>query len=54
MVEHIQIEINYEHKKKLKGPYDLYEDLDDLKPSYFDTEHFKYLVGEEEPPYNGR
>ena len=43
-----------EHKKKLKGPYDLYEDLDDLKPSYFDTEHFKYLVGEEEPPYNGR
>tara|TARA_B100001996_G_scaffold87096_1_gene64449 strand:+ start:569 stop:871 length:303 start_codon:yes stop_codon:yes gene_type:complete len=43
-----------EHKKKLKGPYDLYDEMDDLNPSYFDTEHFTYLVGEEEPPYNGR
>ena len=38
-----------EYKKKMKGPYDVggYE----LPPSYFDTEHFKYRVGEEEPPY---
>tara|TARA_B100001996_G_scaffold78986_2_gene58220 strand:- start:432 stop:734 length:303 start_codon:yes stop_codon:yes gene_type:complete len=43
-----------EHKKKLKGPYDLYDEMDELKPSYFDTEQFKHYVGEEEPPYNGR
>tara|TARA_R100000781_G_C3997819_1_gene99202 strand:- start:66 stop:377 length:312 start_codon:yes stop_codon:yes gene_type:complete len=43
-----------EHNKKLKGPYDLYDEMDELGPSYFDTEHFRYLVGEEEPPYNGR
>ena len=38
-----------EYKKKMKGPYDVggYE----LPPSYFDTEHFKYRVGDEEPPY---
>ena len=38
-----------EYKKKMAGPYDVggYE----LPPSYFDTEHFKYRVGEEEPPY---
>ena len=38
-----------EYKKKMAGAYDVggYE----LPPSYFDTEHFKYRVGEEEPPY---
>ena len=38
-----------EYKKKMSGPYDVggYE----LPPSYFDTEHFKHYVGEEEPPY---
>jgi hypothetical protein len=28
-----------------------YDDVHPLPPSYFDTEHFKHLVGEEEPPY---
>ena len=37
-----------EHKRRLKGGYD---DVKTLPPSYFDTEHFKYFVGEEEPPY---
>ena len=37
-----------EHKKRLKGAYD---DVKSLPPSYFDTEHFKHYVGEEEPPY---
>ena len=37
-----------EHKKRLKGAYD---DVKTLPPSYFDTEHFRYYVGEEEPPY---
>ena len=37
-----------EHKKKMKGAYD---DVKTLPPSYFDTEHFTYYVGEEEPPY---
>ena len=38
-----------EYKKRMAGPYDVggYE----LPPSYFDTEHFRYYVGEEEPPY---
>ena len=38
-----------EYKKRMKGSYDVggYE----LPPSYFDTEHFTYRVGEEEPPY---
>ena len=38
-----------EYKKRMAGPYDVggYE----LPPSYFDTEHFKYRVGEEEQPY---
>jgi hypothetical protein len=38
-----------EYKKKMAGAYDIggYE----LPPSYFDTEHFKHYVGEEEPPY---
>jgi len=37
-----------EHKKRMEGAYD---DVKPLPPSYFDTEHFKYSVGEEEPPY---
>ena len=37
-----------EHKKRMAGGYD---DVNPLPPSYFDTEHFKYYVGEEEPPY---
>ncbi len=38
-----------EYKKRMQGSYDVggYE----LPPSYFDTEHFMYRVGEEEPPY---
>ena len=38
-----------EYKKRMQGSYDVggYE----LPPSYFDTEHFTYRVGEEEPPY---
>ncbi len=38
-----------EYKKRMKGDYDVggYE----LPPSYFDTEHFKHPVGEDEPPY---
>ena len=37
-----------EYKKRWEGPYD---ELGTLPPSYFDTEHFKHYVGEEEPPY---
>ena len=37
-----------EYKKRLKGAYD---DVKTLPPSYFDTKHFRYYVGEEEPPY---
>ena len=37
-----------EYKKRLKGAYD---DVKPLPPSYFDTEHFKHYVGEEEPFY---
>ena len=37
-----------EYKKRLKGAYD---DVKPLQPSYFDTEHFKHYVGEEEPFY---
>ena len=38
-----------EYKKKMAGAYDVggYE----LPPSYFDTDQFKFRVGEEEPPY---
>ena len=38
-----------EYKKKLKGPYDM--NIRHPGPSYFDTEHFKHTVLEEEPPY---
>ena len=37
-----------EHKRRLAGPYD---NVEPLPPSYFDTENFKYYVGEEEPEY---
>ena len=37
-----------EHKKRMAGAYD---DVKPLPPSYFDTKHFTYRVGEEEPPY---
>ncbi len=53
MVKELKILINEvlderEHKKRMAGAYD---DVKPLPPSYFDTEHFQYLVGEEEPPY---
>jgi len=59
MVKELKILINEvlderEHNKKMQGPYDLYDEIDDLKPSYFDTEHFKHYLDEPEPPYNGR
>ena len=37
-----------EYKKRLKGAYD---DVKPLPPSYFDTEHFRHTVDEEEPHY---
>ena len=37
-----------EYKKRMAGPYD---DVKPLPPSYFDTEHFKHSINEEEPPY---
>ncbi len=37
-----------EYKKRMAGSYDY---VKPLPPSYFDTEHFKHYVGEDEPPY---
>ena len=37
-----------EHKRRLAAAYD---DVKPLPPSYFDTEHFKHSVDEDEPPY---
>ena len=37
-----------EYKKRSSGAYD---DVKPLPPSYFDTEHFKHKVTEDEPPY---
>ena len=53
MVKELKIIINEvlderEHKKRMAGAYD---NVEPLPPSYFDTEHFQHLVGEEEPPY---
>ena len=53
MVKELKILINEvlderEHKKSMKGPFD---DVKTLPPSYFDTEHFRHYVGEDEPPY---
>ena len=52
-VKEIKILINEvlderEHKKSLAGAYD---DVQPLPPSYFDTEHFKHSVDDDEPPY---
>ena len=53
MVKELKILINEvlderEYKKRMAGAYD---DVKPLPHSYFDTEHFTYRVGEEEPPY---
>tara|TARA_R100000742_G_C4266064_1_gene84147 strand:+ start:188 stop:487 length:300 start_codon:yes stop_codon:yes gene_type:complete len=53
MVKELKILINEvlderEYKKKLEGPYD---NPEPLGHSYFDVEHFRYPIGEEEPPY---
>ena len=37
-----------EHKRRLAAAYD---DVKPLPPSYFDVQHFKHTVEEEEPPY---
>ena len=37
-----------EYKKRLAGAYD---NIKPLPPSYFDTDQFKYRIGEAEPPY---
>ena len=52
-VKEIKILINEvlderEHKRRLAAAYD---DVKPLPPSYFDTEHFKHSVDEDEPPY---
>ena len=53
MVKELKILINEvlderEHKKRLAGAYD---DVKPLPPSYFDSENFKHLIDEPEPPY---
>ena len=53
MVKELRILINEvlderEYKKRMAGSYDY---VKPLPPSYFDTEHFKHYVGEDEPPY---
>ena len=53
MVKELKILINEvlderEHKKRMEGAYD---NMKPLPISYFDTEHFKHYVGEDEPPY---
>ena len=53
MVKELKILINEvlderEHKRRLAAAYD---DVKPLPPSYFDTEHFKHYVGDDEPPY---
>ncbi len=37
-----------EYKRRMAGAYD---NIKPLPPSYFDTEHFKHTVVDEEPPY---
>ena len=37
-----------EHKRRLATAYD---DVKPLPPSYFEVEHFRHTVEEEEPPY---
>ena len=53
MVKELKILINEvlderEHKKRLAGAYD---DVKPLPPSYFESEKFKHLIDEPEPPY---
>ena len=53
MVKELKILINEvlderEYKKQMAGAYD---NVKPLPVSYFDTEHFKHYVGEDEPPY---
>ena len=53
MVKELKILINEvlderEYKRRLAGPYD---NVEPLPPSYFDTQHFKHTVDEEEPEY---
>ena len=53
MVKEMKILINEvlderEYKRKMRMAYD---DVKPLPPSYFDTEHFKHSVDEDEPPY---
>ena len=53
MVKELKILINEvlderEHNRRLAAAYD---DVKPLPPSYFDTEHFKHSVDEDEPPY---
>ena len=53
MVKELKILINEvlderEHKRRCLGAYD---HIKELPQSYFDTDHFKYRVGEEEPSY---
>ena len=53
MVKELKILINEvlderEHKKRMEGAYD---NVKPLPVSYFDTQHFKHYVGEEDPPY---
>ena len=53
MVKELKILINEvlderEHKKRMEGAYD---NVKPLPVSYFDTQHFKHYVGEDEPPY---
>ena len=53
MVKELKILINEvlderEHKRRLAAAYD---DVKPLPPSYFDTQHFRHTVDEEEPPY---
>ena len=52
-VKEIKILINEvlderEHKRRLAAAYD---DVKPLPPSYFEVEHFRHTVEEEEPPY---
>ena len=53
MVKELKILINEvlderERKKRLAGAYD---DVKPLPPSYFESEKFKHLIDEPEPPY---
>ena len=40
-----------EYRRRLEGPYDLHGEIEELGPSYFDTEKFKHSIDEPEPTY---